>query len=182
MATEASQPLKISLPVSAGLAQALYNEWSASTIANGYAGTTPAQYTFVGINAAGQADLLTASGSAAYSPIGVIQNAPFILSQGASQLGGGMAEIVVLGVTKVRVGSAGLTLASSNIGTSIECVTGSSGTGTVKTPANWTAGTAGGFIVGQFLPQGSILTGVQGDIARAIVNCTTFNASTQLTA
>ena len=100
MATEASQPLKISLPVSAALAQALYNEFTAATINNGYAGT-PAQYTFVKVNALGQADLIAAAKDIA---IGVIQNAPFVYSQGASQAGGAAGEIVVLGMTKVRAG------------------------------------------------------------------------------
>jgi len=177
MATEASQPLKISLPVSAQLANALYTEWAASTIANGYAGAVPAQYTFVGINTAGQADLLLGAAGATgpYCPIGVIQNAPFVVSQTTSQVGGGMAEIVVIGVTKVRVNSAGLSLASTAVGTSIEAVVNTATlTGTAKSAGAFTGGSAP--IVGQFLPQGSILTGASGDIARAVINCASFQA------
>ncbi len=75
MATEASQPLKLSYPASGDL--------SAS------------QYNFVKLNGSGQVTAITA---ATDIPIGVLQNKPKALGQ--------MAEITVIGVTKVNAGGA----------------------------------------------------------------------------
>ena len=165
MATEASQPLKISLPVSAALAQALYNEFVAATIANGYAGV-PAQYTFVKVNASGQADVISANTDVA---IGVIQNAPFVYSQGTSQAGGAAGEIVVLGVTKVRLGGT-ITLAGTVPGNALIMDVASSNVGTALQSSTFvsTAGASNGkTVVGQALQ-----AGVQGDLIKAVVNCT----------
>ena len=165
MATEASQPLKISLPVSAALAQALYNEFTAATINNGYAGT-PAQYTFVKVNALGQADLIAAAKDIA---IGVIQNAPFVYSQGASQAGGAAGEIVVLGMTKVRAGGT-VTLNASTPGNALSISVASSHVGTAVQPTAFVSTVAasnGWSVVGQ-----ALTAAVSGDLFKAVVNCT----------
>ena len=165
MATEASQPLKISLPVSAALAQALYNEFQASTIANGYAGV-PAQYTFVKVNASGQADLIAAQTDIA---IGVIQNAPFVISQGSSQAGGGVGEITVIGATKCRAGGT-ITLGASTPGNALVISVSSSLVGTAVQSSTFvsTAGASNGkTVVGQ-----ALTSAATGDLFKAIVNCT----------
>lgn len=156
MALEASQPLKLSLPVSAALAQALYNEFAAATAINFYGGATAAQYTFVKLNTNGVCDVIAATSDI---PIGVIQNAPFVVAQGSSQVGGAMAEIVVVGVTKLAIGGtvtlgSGATnmieMTSAGLGVAAAAVTGGSKT-----------------IMGQFLANG-----VSGDHVKALVNCT----------
>jgi hypothetical protein len=163
MATEASQPLKISLPVSAALAQALYNEWNAATISNPYAGT-PAQYTFVIVNAAGNLDLMANNTDV---PIGVIQNAPFIVSQGASQVGGGVGEVVVMGVSKVRVAAAGVALAATVPGNSLICSVSAGYVGCVQVSGAFvSSATPGASVVGQALQAGNAL-----DMVKALVNC-----------
>lgn len=95
MSVEGSQPLKVSLPVSAALAQALWNEE--------YAAGAATQYTFVKLKSDGTADLISGTSDL---PIGVIQNRPFINAQGASQVGGVPAEIVIVGISKVVAGGA----------------------------------------------------------------------------
>lgn len=155
MALEASQPLKLSLPVSAALAQLLYNEWVAATSTNFYGGATAAQYTFVKLNTLGVADVI---GATSDLPIGVIQNAPFIVAQAGAQVGGAIGEIVVLGVTKLAIGgtvtlTAGaanfIEMTSGGLGVAAAAVTGGSKT-----------------IMGQFLANG-----VSGDHVKALVSC-----------
>jgi len=156
MALEASQPLKVSLPVSAALAQALYNEWNAATAANFYGGATAAQYTFVKLNTLGVADVVAATSDI---PIGVIQNAPFVVAQGASQAGGAMGEIVIVGITKLAIGGT-VTLGSGAVNM-IEMT--SAGLGVAA--AAVTGGSKS--IMGQFLANGA-----SGDHVKALVNCT----------
>jgi hypothetical protein len=170
MALEGAQPLKISLPVSAALAQALYNEDQAAG--------APAQYTFVLVNASGFADLVA---NASDVPIGVIQNRPFVMSQTTSQVGGGAAEIVVVGVTKVRVGTGGFTLSATTPGNLIEFSVASNHVGTAIQAGAATGGAK--CIVGQVLTaqglganaggslQTLVTTYASGVLARAIVNC-----------
>jgi hypothetical protein len=146
MSVEASQPLKVSLPVSAALAQALYNEE--------YASGAVTQYTFVKVNSSGQADLVTATSDL---PIGVIQNRPFVISQGATQLGGKTAEIVILGITKLAAGGTvtlgGATgfieMTSAGLGVAAGAVTGGSKT-----------------VLGQWLAAGATGTKI-----KALVSC-----------
>lgn len=155
MAVEASQPLKVSLPVGATLAQLLYNEWLAATSTNFYGGAAAAQYTFVKLNSTGQVIQVA---SASDIPIGVIQNAPFVVQQGTSQLGGKSAEVVIIGITKLAVGGTvtlgGATgmieMTTAGLGVSAGAVTGGSKS-----------------VVGQFLS-----TGVSGDHVKALINCT----------
>jgi hypothetical protein len=156
MAVEASQPLKISLPVSAALAQALWNEVNANT-----PGTTPpTQYTFVKINSTGQADLISANSDL---PIGVIQNRPVVNSQGATQIGGKTAEIVVVGVTKLCAGGA-VTLGGAT--GFIEMTTTAAILGSGIAAGAVTGGSK--TILGQFLSAGA-----SGDKLEAIVACVT---------
>jgi len=164
MATEASQPLKISLPCSAALLNALYAEWVAGGIANGYAGT-PAQYTFVKVNAAGNLDLIASQADVA---IGVIQNAPFIVANGASQVAGTAGEVVVLGVTKVRVAAgAGLILNASTPGNGIVVSTTAGSVGCAVTSGGYVSSAGGKNVVGQALTAANAL-----DLVKAVVNCT----------
>jgi hypothetical protein len=191
MALEGSQPLKISVPVSAALANNLYTEWANLTgtaTQQAYMGVSAAwaQYTLVKINAAGYADVLTAVTDI---PIGVIQNRPFQMSLGTAQLGGGAAEIVVIGVTKMRCGTGGFTLNANTIG-SVNLIEWTVSTYLVGCGVQAGAATGGSkYIVGQALSgQGLGLAAgalqqqgapaasaspavVSGDLFRAVINC-----------
>lgn len=164
MALEASQPLKLSLPVSAALAQALYNEWAAATTTNFYGGAAATQYTFVKLGAVNSFGTATCDVIAATAdiPIGVIQNAPFIVAQGTSQLGGSVAEIVVIGVTKLAIGGT-VTLAQTSNGAVNMIETTSAGLGVAAGAVTGGSKT----VMGQFLANG-----VSGDHVKALINCT----------
>lgn len=154
MTVEASQPLKITLPVSAALAQALYNEEYANT-----PGTTPpTQYTFVKVNSSGQADLIAAQSDI---PIGVIQNRPFVPAQTSTQLGGKAAEIVVVGVTKVNIGG---TVTLGGATGMIEMSTTAATIGSGIAAGAVTGGSKS--VLGQFLKAGAT-----GDRVEAIIQC-----------
>jgi hypothetical protein len=155
MSVEGSQPLKVSLPVSAALAQALFNE--DTTVGPGTG--PPAQYTFVIVNASGQADLVA---NASDIPIGVIQNKPFVTSQGGSQLGGGAAEIVTIGVTKIRLGGT-ITLAATSPGNMLEFSVATNHVGTAIQAGAISGGTK--VIVGQ-----AMAAGVSGNLTKCIVS------------
>lgn len=154
MAVEASQPLKISLPASAALAQQAYNEDQA------IAGFVPTQFTFVKVNAAGAADIVAANTDI---PIGVLQNRPVVLAQAGAQLGGVQCEIVIIGVTKLVAGGT-ITLAASTPGNLLKMSVAANHVGTALQA---TAGTGGTLtIVGQ-----SLVAAASGDIFKALVDC-----------
>lgn len=154
MAVEASQPLKVSVPVSAALAQALYNE--------AFAAGPPAKYTLVCINALGAADLIANNTDV---PIGVIQNTPYVPSQTSSQLGGLPAEIVILGITKVVAGGT-ITLAATTPGNALKMSVASSHVGTVLQSGGFATSASGLSIVGQ-----AFEAAVSGQILKALINC-----------
>jgi hypothetical protein len=154
MSLEATQPYKVSIPVSAALAQALWNEVHAAGAAT--------QYTFVALNSSGQADL---PASATDFFIGVIQNRPVVNAQGASQAGGVPGEIVVMGVTKIVAG--GTITPGEYIGPL------STGKAQAVTAQGFGASyvQATKKILGQVYPAAGITSFASGDIASAMVNC-----------
>lgn len=151
MATEAQQPLKLSLPASAALGAAM-------VLAN--AGTGVAQYCFVKRDAAGRATLCT---SASDVPVGVLQNKPVAVDQ--------MCEIVVIGLTKVIATTGGTAFSTFNDGVAPF----TDGTAQKATAT----GFGGAYVQGTKSVVGKIGviggTGVglpaAGDTTRAIVNC-----------
>jgi len=101
------------------------------------------QYTFVKLNASGQA---AAASAATDIPIGVLQNAP---------TSGQEAEVLVVGGTKIVAGAAigeGALIGTSATGRAVALV---SGTDTTK------------FVVGTLLTE----SGASGDIVTAVINC-----------
>lgn len=151
MATEAQQPLKISLEAAGDL--------SAS------------QYMFVKRDANGRAVAIT---SALDIPFGVLQNKPKALGQ--------MAEIVIVGITKIVTTTAGTAftgfddfVASYLDGTAQKGIplgfsaVSATGLATAAAP-----GTPVKVIVGKLAPIGGTGVGlpVAADVTRIIVNCT----------
>jgi len=101
------------------------------------------QYTFVKLNASGQA---AAAAAATDIPIGVLQNAP---------TSGQEAEVLVVGGTKIVAGAAigeGALVGTSATGRAVALV---AGTDTTK------------FVVGTLLTE----SGASGDIVTAVINC-----------
>jgi len=101
------------------------------------------QYTFVKLNASGQA---AAAAAATDIPIGVLQNAP---------TSGQEAEVLVVGGTKIVAGAAigeGALVGTSATGRAVALV---AGTDTTK------------YVVGTLLTE----SGASGDIVTAVINC-----------
>ena len=101
------------------------------------------QYTFVKLNASGQA---AAAAAATDIPIGVLQNAP---------TSGQEAEVLVVGGTKIVAGAAigeGALVGTSATGRAVALV---AGTDTTK------------YVVGTLLTE----AGASGDIVTAVINC-----------
>jgi len=101
------------------------------------------QYTFVKLNASGQA---AAAAAATDIPIGVLQNAP---------TSGQEAEVLVVGGTKIVAGAAigeGALIGTSAAGKAVALV---AGTDTTK------------YVVGTLLTE----SGASGDIVTAVINC-----------
>lgn len=151
MATEAQQPLKMSLEAAADL--------SAS------------QYMFVKRDVNGRAVAIT---SALDTPIGVLQNKPKGLGQ--------MAEVVVIGITKVVTTTSGTAFTSfdDSVASYLD------GTAQKALPLGFSAVSTGGLltaaapgtpvkvIVGRLAPIGGSGVGLPAaaDVTRVIVNCT----------
>lgn len=152
MATEASQPLKISLPASAALATAVVN-FDAGT------GVDP-QYTFVTRDSAGRV-IVCASATAV--PIGVLQNKPIHQDDAC--------EIVVVGVTKVQVTSAGTPFTTFNDGVAPY----TDGTAQKATATGFGAAYVQGSksMVGKIAQVGGLGVGLPaaGDVARFVIDC-----------
>jgi hypothetical protein len=140
MATEAQQPLKISLEAAADL--------------------SALQYTFVKRDTNGRA---VAVAAATDIPIGILQNKPKALGQ--------MAEIVVIGISKVLVTTTG-----TQFTTFLDLV-GFDATG--KAQKATATGLGGAYVqgtklaVGQIAPIGGTGVGipVSGDTSRVAINC-----------
>lgn len=150
MATEASQPLKISLPASAALATA---------VADQNAGSGNAQYCFVKRDTAGRATLCT---SASDTPIGVLQNKPLHEDDAC--------EIVVAGVTKAVVGAgSAFTTFNDHVAPYTD------GTAQKATPVGWGAAYTQGTksAVGKIGVIGGTGEGLpaQGDLTRIVIDC-----------
>lgn len=154
MATEGTQPFKISLAVSAALAQAAYNE--------DLAGGAPCQYTFVLVNAAGQLDLVANNTDV---PIGVLQNRPFIPANTTSQVAGAVGEVVVVGLTKLVAGGT-IALAATTPGNALIMSVAASHVGTALQSGSFVTSASGKSVVGQ-----AKVAAVSGDIFSAFVNC-----------
>jgi hypothetical protein len=154
MAYEAQQPLKITLPASAALAQASYNEAFVPD-------SGACQYTFVEINSSGEADLLS---SATAAVIGVLQNQPYVRSQAGSQAGGVACEITIIGVTKlVSSGTInpGAYVAPTSTGQAVSAALVGYGSGYVEGTKK---------AVGLMTPIGGTAA-ASGDVSTAVVNC-----------
>lgn len=123
MATEASQPLKISLVAAADL--------------------SGGQFYFVTLDTNGKAALITATTD---RPVGVLQNKPTAAGQSA--------EIVVLGVTKIKTAGA-LTQGTHLLGPDNA---GKAVARTVTASTNWVGGVP-------------LETASSGDVISALVNC-----------
>lgn len=155
MATEASQPFKISLPVSAALANAAYAE-------DATAGP-PCQYTFVIVNALGQLDLVANNTDV---PIGVLQNRPFVPALVGSQVAAqAVGEVVVIGATKLVAGGT-IALAATTPGNALIISVATNHVGTALQSGAFVTSASGKSVVGQ-----AKVAAVVGDVFSAYVNC-----------
>lgn len=152
MATEASQPLKISLPASAALAAAVVS-YDAS------GGTNP-QYLFVTRDSAGRVIVCS---SATAVPIGVLQNKPTVQDQ--------PCEIVVVGITKVQTTSGGTAFTTFNDGVAPY----TDGTAQKATATGFGAAFVQGSksMVGRLAVIGGLGVGLPsaGDVTRVVIDC-----------
>jgi hypothetical protein len=155
MAVEAAQPFKISLPVSAALAQAAYNEDQAAG--------APCQYTLVLVNANGDLDLVANNTDV---PVGVLQNRPFVMSATTSQVRGTVGEVVVIGQTKLVAGGT-ITLAATTPGNALTFSVATSHIGTALQSGGFVTSASGKSVVGQ-----ALTAAVSGQIFKAVVQCT----------
>ena len=155
MATEASQPLKLSLPCSAALANAAYNEANAAG--------APCQYTFVCVDASGNLALIANNTDV---PIGVLQNRPYIPANTSSQVAAStVGEVVVIGLTKLVAGGT-ITLAATTPGNALIMSVAASHIGTALQSATFVTSATGKSVVGQ-----ALVAAVSGDVFKAIVSC-----------
>lgn len=163
MAFEGAQPLKVSIPVSAALAQAIYNE--------SFAGGAPAQYTFVIQNASGYLDLVANNTDVI---IGVLQNKPCIPANTTSQVAGAVGEVVVVGQTKVVAGGT-ITLAATTPGNALIVSVATNHVGTALQSGSFVTSATGksvvGVAVGQSLAGTPTVAIASGDLFDALVSC-----------
>jgi TRAP-type C4-dicarboxylate transport system permease small subunit len=111
------------------------------------------QYFFVALNSSGQAVVVT---SATQTPIGVLQNKP--------KAAGQMAEVVVIGVTKVVAAG---TIA---VGAQVSFTS----AGKLTTPATGVTGLGASYVQGTQLVVGFLYTqaaAAANDVTTAVINC-----------
>lgn len=158
MATEAQQPLKLSLPASAALGAAVVAQNAAAVDVNTVGSL--AQYLFVKRDTAGRAIVCT---SASDVPVGVLQNKPTAIDQ--------MCEIVVIGITKAITTTSGTAFSTFNDGVAPY----TDGSAQKATPIGWGASYVQGTksVVGKIGVIGGTGQGLPAanDTTRIIINC-----------